>query len=450
MVEKNRNILSNAIQEMGKRSPAASNWDNIASDLDQLEASQFLSNNVDKLPGHSAPADAWDKIAAGLPSAPFAFFTSLTGKFIIGSLLLAGLLAGWFLFFDLEDETKETVVYNPATTSSTKNLPEEASVSQEKTAPPPSIVVEEVAENQAYQDVANSLPPPIPIIESNPQEPKAESPAELFNLSSIGAKRIKTEPQGDIRTRQDENLAVQPYETEYYKDPAKTEILLGAFFAYKHFQNMDQEGMSIPENLFSFGLDLLYGKNRWFLKTGLEYLAWKESGNYTTSYEQNQLVYEYNYVDSTYINPDNGSVTYFTTEKEVYDSVPGQTSDEASYNYRVLQIPLILGYRFYEGAKFNASVSGGIGFDIRLSGKQFVPAFSEEEATVTDVNNSLIYRTETNWRVIIGIEAAYKISNKVDIYIEPGYQWYMKPLYSPEDASGVGFFNLKTGLRYNF
>ena len=93
---------------------------------------------------------------------------------------------------------------------------------------------------------------------------------------------------------------------------------------------------------------------------------------------------------------------------------------------------------------------GGIGFDIRLSGKQFVPVFNNENASVTEVRNSLQYRTGNNWRIILGMEAGYRLSKHWELYIEPSYQQYMKPFYAPENSKGIGLFKIKAGLRYLF
>jgi hypothetical protein len=191
-------------------------------------------------------------------------------------------------------------------------------------------------------------------------------------------------------------------------------------------------------------------KHNWFLKTGIEYLSWEEKGTYNIDYNQNQLVYQYNYVDSANINTSSGEITYFTSEREVYDSLPGQLSDEAGYNYRMLDIPILVGYRIVDRTKFRFALIGGMGFDIRIAGKKFTPVFNEEDASITGITSNLQYRTSNNWRLIGGIELSYYFSKSMEIYLEPSYQQYMKPLYSNDNTKGLRSFKMKAGLRYSF
>ena len=105
MIEKNRNILSNALKDMPVRSPKATNWDHISNDLDQIETSAFISETKSKLPKHKAPEDAWANIASGLASPASSFFNSLTGRLITASVLLGGIIGAYFLFTSPSPQT---------------------------------------------------------------------------------------------------------------------------------------------------------------------------------------------------------------------------------------------------------------------------------------------------------------------------------------------------------
>lgn len=252
-----------------------------------------------------------------------------------------------------------------------------------------------------------------------------------------------------LEERDGENKQIIP--PEYYdKTRFETQFKAGAYYALNQFQQIEQENMSIPLSISSLGLDFVVEKHRWILKTGFEYLGWKEYGDYRIDYRQNQMVYQYNYVDSAFINTFSGQVTYFTSDRQVFDSVSGQRSEQASYRYRILQIPLLAGYRIIERGNFNISIIAGLGIDIRISGKQFTPVFSEEDASITEVSNSLQYRAINNWRVIGGLGLAYSLDKRWEIYVEPSYQQYMKPLYAPENTKGMGLFKVKAGIHFTF
>ena len=97
MIEKNRNILSDAINQMPVRKPKASGWNAVSGGLDQLNMEALLSSGASKLPRHKAPAGAWSKIAAGLPPTTTPFFSTLIGKLFLGSLIAGGLVIAYLL-----------------------------------------------------------------------------------------------------------------------------------------------------------------------------------------------------------------------------------------------------------------------------------------------------------------------------------------------------------------
>ncbi len=469
MIEKNRNILSNALKDMPVRSPKTTNWDHISDNLDQLETSAFISETKSKLPRYKAPDDAWTKIASALaPTAP-SFFNSWPGKLITASILLGGIVGAYFLI-----------------TLAVQNDIEEQSPIPE--------VIENNQANQVQQHDVNAKPGALEINQTNDALQNDITPIPVSNNSDITQNtqkfhvnnqeyqlnnidysndnisnvrinsnevliELKSIPQGQIivSTENSKNTLVSTSirdvlnNSDYYlHDISSPKFKIGVFYSYKQFQNIAQEGMDIPQHLSSFGIDLYYETHRWFFKTGLEYLNWKEKGNYIFDYDQNQMVYQYNYVDSVLVNSGNNQIIYYTSEKQVFDSVPQQKFDQITYNYQILQIPILIGYKLVEHSKFNIAIIGGIGCDLRISGKQFTPVFNEESSTITDINSSLEYRTDINWRLIGGLEIDYILTKKWGLYAEPTYQQYMRSLYVPNTSKGVGLFSIKVGIRYSF
>jgi len=459
MIEKNRDILSDAISKMPVRKPKASGWIDVSSGLDQIDAGVFISNNASKLPEYKAPTNAWNKIAAGLPSAPAPFFTTLFGKLLAGTLIIGGIIIS-YLLFTVSEGSSETFLSDKASfplkneeisapqqqkdTELSTTTPLQSVKDQTDVITPENVEIENIVPEVMM--VSTAIPPPPVIISPTPpvetNDIKILTPIETGLLDSDGPQKILLNTE--VITPK------KPEDVDYVKDMTRAEFTAGVFYAFKRFQIIEEEGMDIPQNQSSFGLEVSYKKDKWFFKTGLAYVGWEEKGDYTFDYDQNQLVYQYDYVDSTYINPNNGFVNYFTTENFVYDSVSSQQQDQASYKYQMLQIPLMVGYSLFERRNFSIGVLGGVGFDIRISGKQFVPAFSQDESTITEINNSLKYRTTNNWRLMGGLEFGYIFARNWELYAEPTYQWYMKPLYSPDNAKGIGLFNIKLGLRHLF
>lgn len=482
MIENNRNILSNAIKNMGRRSPKASNWDDIASRLDQLNAGAFSKVKND-LPIRKAPASAWEKVAKGLPPAHFSFLGSLTGKVISGVVIVAAITATYLLLPEKDDkdaalkvEVSNPVERKPEIELGTEHQPNLKTISETQSgsgSENDSYIIKpakKVAVDNTISDTDNtrekyevagsndnlplfsqsgimyadqSIRTTVGMVNSTPGAVGSIEPLPSRYINSTSFKKHGLDSRNERKTKDI---------TPVYFDESRYQMQcsLGAYYAFSLYQQLKPSGMKTPDRLSSYGIELKLEKHKWFLKTGIEYLNWEEKGTYSIDYNQNQLVYQYNYVDSTNINTSSGDITYFTSEREVYDSLPGQLSDEAGYKYRMLNVPVLFGYKIVDQTKFRLSIIGGLGFDIRLSGKQYTPAFNEEGAVITEISSNLQYRRSYNWQLIGGIEFSYYLSRSLELYLEPSYQQYMQPLYSIDNIKGPGSFKMKAGLRFSF
>jgi hypothetical protein len=451
MIEKNRDILSDAIKKMPVRKASPSNWEGISHGLDQANADALISENISGLPLHKAPAGSWNRIAASLPYTSLTFFQSLWGKLIISTIIIGGLTLTYLLTRNNAEES--TRVTDQVSFSSTVSETNHSGTQMDQ--------AEENSPVIASEEIKVELTPLSSSGEDNIEVIFAEPPVfknDDISASMPGLSRIDRKEAGPFLVREEQNISFKTsikapekkLQIDYARSASRFKIKAGVFVAYKNYQDIQHPDMTIPQKMLSAGIDLSLEKQKLILQAGIEYLSWEEQGNYIIDYRQNQLVYQYNYVDSTFIDPYNGRVTYFTTEKGVYDSVPGTLNDETAYRYKVLQFPVMIGYKFLDRGNFSAGILGGLGFDIRLSGKQFVPVFSLDESSVTEVNNKLEYRVFNNWRLLLAMDLGYHFAKNWELYAEPGYQWYMKPLYTPQDTKGVGLFNIKLGLRVSF
>jgi len=458
MIEKNRDILSRAIKDMEQRSPDASAWHSIADRLDHLDALAFSEKAKQSLPEHKAPQGTWTGIAAKLPPATYSFWSGIAGKIIAG-IAIVGAVTLAYIFFPAGEEGSipETDIINKSPQIVNNDTPPQIQIHDDNTGPE-----------------RNAIKPPVEKLE--PVEKQSVSPGEEPSLSApndvpkdlevpassvierAGHDRLMPISHVHLFFVQDpraiekrENMTQPQLPSEYYDpDRMKIKFKAGAFYAFGRSAFLADKGMTVPQIFSSGGIDLRISKEKWSLTSGLEYLGWTEKGNYLVDYDRYQLVYQYNYVDSALINTFSGEVTYYTSEKEVYDSIPGRYEGESSYRYRILQVPILLGYKLFERGSFSLTVMAGIGVDIRLSGRQYVPAFDSESATISDVRNSLQYRTLNNWRLIGGAEIAYQVARRWEIYVQPSYQQYMKPMYLPENTKGTGLFKVQAGFHFLF
>lgn len=478
MIEKNYDILLSALKNMPTRKPKLSSWDNISDGLNLWETDKFISQNKENLPQYKAPASAWSGITSALPTS---FSTMLSsGSFIIISvlILLVGLTASLLLLnSSSENDNNDQIQHSTSVgLNNISEIREHEPISEKNqnmgiSNVDESILIADPTEtklsNQVLPGENKSGEVKSPTAGSNPSEVQNQNANinSLINTSPTPAEtgyefvRLISKSQTQIlaSNKNSKNLVFREApindidrENSYVEDFSGSLISFGIYYSYNHFQKTDYEGMSAPQYVSSFGFEIEYEKKNWFIKLGLGYLNWKEDGNYTFDYDQNQLVYSYNYVDSAFISPDNGITHYFTSEVDIFDSISQQKLDQTTYDYKSLQIPILLGYKLINRSKFDIALLGGFAFDFRVSGKQYIPEFNEQDASVTSINNSLIHRTKTNWRAIIGININYSFTERWSLYAEPTYQKYLTPLYSPNSIKGGNMFNVKFGIKYSF
>jgi hypothetical protein len=237
---------------------------------------------------------------------------------------------------------------------------------------------------------------------------------------------------------------------DYYRERKKFDISLGVSYGWMQFNEVHPENMVLPESVPSLGLDLLFEKDRYYLKTGLGYTSWEESADYKFQYNKHEVVYEYQYVDSASYIPATNQITYFTTEQQVYDSVFYQKPDVVRNQYRVLQIPLIFGYKLLETKKWMIGLNVGIGADFNISSTKFTPLFDESQSSLVGVENHMIYRPTINWRMMAGAGLFYRLSNRISLYLEPGFDIYLNTVYPGTDLKNVSYYEIKFGILYRF
>ena len=482
MIEKNRDILKKVLNDLPKRKAASSNWKDISGSLDHLDAKQFFSKNVSSLPKYKAPANAWQGIEKGLKSPLFSFASS---RFIkIGSIavIATALIISFVLFLpdrnkNTENKSELSVLKSGEQTQIDNISAKEIEKEQSGDVIPDKDIIEEnreteiITTNKVSGNGSNS-----PIIKSGKED------SDFFNSILTDKSKRKKKSSPILRKKDQENtfqnhklkriksrnkifpdfkfisnILIQkrkkqgkPFSWDYYKKQNAKDFYIGGYYSLINYQNVTVNEMEIPESVSTFGLEVIMEKRKFFFKTGVSYLSWKEKAKYTFNYNQNELVYSYNYVDSAFMDLASGDIEYYTTLKDVFDSVNHQLSDKTKYRYRLLQIPLIVGYKIIENQNFIISLNGGIGFDIRISGQEYLPMFNQEESQIIGTINYLDYRYKLNCRLISGVSVYYKISNKFSFYLEPSYQQYLKSVYKNTRLKNVSYFEIKSGVVYKF
>lgn len=238
--------------------------------------------------------------------------------------------------------------------------------------------------------------------------------------------------------------------TKRMRKPQETRLQMGLNMGFINYLKLKIEDMDIPQTASTFGLDVIFSKKQWQFKTGMGYLAWKENAKFRFDYEQNEIVYTYQYVDSASFDPQTGEIQYHTTKTDVYDYVNYQKNDVIVSRYRLLQIPLQLGCRLISREKLSAWLLAGVGLDIQLDRKEQRPVLISEQGNVLNTESWLVDRYGINWRLNTGVQFRYALSKKMYIQVEPLINYYPGELYRRNSSLKVAYFEFRTGLIYNF
>lgn len=470
MTEKNRDILTRAMNELPKRNAGNSNWNNISGSLDHLEVDQFLSDNLSSLPKHKAPKGAWSKISAEIKYPWYTLHKNTALK--IGSLfiIISTLTVSLFLFIPNEKENEKSDINYSKKTS---EIPVQSDITsndgsesgQNKNKEKNAVLtkndetdlrnneqintISQQNLNASRQEISQQTEQKITPSAKIFQKENQNYSVEIASLNSINNSLLFFDNERSPVFK--ENIFIRTsFDQDYYRERDNTHLALATYYSLINFQNVQVENMEIPESVSSFGIEMMIEKPKLFFKTGLSYLSWEEKARYDFEYRQNEIIYSYHYVDSALVNPSSGNIDYYTTLKNVFDSVSHEKNDEISYRYRVLQIPLMLGYKILDKRNIMITLNGGIGADLSIGGREYVPLLNESQARVTRVVNYLDYRFKVNWRIMGGVGMYYNFSDRLSFYLEPLYHHYMKSIYRNSGLKKVSYIEFKTGLVFKF
>jgi len=465
MIEKNRDILSGAINKMEQRRPESSLWKNIADKLDQRGIPGTTGNVPVRLPEYKAPSKIWQNIIAKLSPVAPSFWQSSSFKVMTGIIATGTITTAFLLAYQTDDKQTNTESEAVQYASPEKEIQLISSPDQNKADQShhhaPGTMIRKSQEEPSKTISWNDINPDKPVVQAGQRfiPAVAHSASVLANTAFYARKEslnhltpitahILISSRAETPGIDTAPSSIRPVSIpDYYQKP-RMKFHIGAFYAFSILNTNIPEGMDIPLTRSSAGIDFQIAWKRWSLNTGAEYLSWTEKGNYLVDYLQNKLIYQYYYVDSAHIDPYTGQVIYYTSERKVYDSVPGQLTDVNTCRYRYLQIPLVLEYRVFENKTFSVGLLAGVGFDIRLQGQRSLPGINLQDARITGTGTTLRYHSISNWRTIAGLQLAYRPGNQWAIFIEPSYQLYMKPYYDSDNTKKTGLLKIRAGLHF--
>jgi hypothetical protein len=328
-----------------------------------------------------------------------------------------------------EKKTTDANISKPAGKEAVITRGEETRESQTVIAvvnPDAEIVQQNASLGQASEKTTGNIDEvnPSPVIQDKADNPENAILQAPGNDSLMAAKPVSTD-NSDIST------SVKPPIETKGKDPAKNLSLpayaAGVYYLPEYMFNTVEGGKFVN----NFGIDFTYYRGRTSIRTGAGISVSK--GVTEKSVEYNEFLGTYNKLDSiTFVYNESAHNFYpniFTSSENVWDSLSLYDSSEIVKRYTYLQVPLILGFDFWQKNRVTLGVRVGTVMSVMLASKQLTGNYDPGANQVLGISNLSPNQVSTNWQAIAGISGSFLLTRRLYLEIEPEVKYYYQSIY---------------------
>lgn len=121
--------------------------------------------------------------------------------------------------------------------------------------------------------------------------------------------------------------------------------------------------------------------------------------------------------------------TYYFTRKSVWDTLVKTQYSNIIKRYTYLQVPFILGYDFWKNDHFSIGVRIGPILSVLIKTEQVSDNYDPGKDRIIQINMITPERIQTYWQFMAGINAAFSLSRKIGIEVEPEIRYYFNSVY---------------------
>ena len=155
--------------------------------------------------------------------------------------------------------------------------------------------------------------------------------------------------------------------------------------------------------------------------------------------EYNDYLGSFNQLDSIRFHWDERNYhllpTYYTSPKDVWDSLMQQDHPRVIKRYTYLQIPLILGYDVIQARWVSLGFRAGPVLSILARSKQLSDEYDPGKNRIIRVNQATPDRIQINWQIQGGINASFRLSKRIRLDLEPNIKYYFNSVYEQSDVT---------------
>ncbi|MBE0649007.1 MAG: hypothetical protein IH596_14645 [Bacteroidales bacterium] len=195
----------------------------------------------------------------------------------------------------------------------------------------------------------------------------------------------------------------------------------------------------------NFGIEESFRYGRYVLRTGIGLSIAKGTNELMVEY--NDYLGSFDLLDSIRFNWDEKNYhllpTYYTSNKDVWDSLLKLDNPKVIKRYTYLQIPFILGYDVLQTKRISVGFRAGPVLSLLIHSKQLSVEYDPGKNQIIRINQVTPDRVQTNWQLMGGINVSLPIAKRIGFEIEPNIKYYFNSVYEKSDASkkpwSVGF-----------
>ena len=236
---------------------------------------------------------------------------------------------------------------------------------------------------------------------------------------------------------------------EYIEKKKKIHLYTGISFS----ASLNYYGKSEDKSGWSSDLTVGYKINNFHIESGIGYEHQSQQGEVRIDYESNDSVGYYNKVVSFEVNPDKPEEIIYNTKKTiVYDSINHYLLQSPLYKYDYINIPVTVGYRFYNRESLTVSAETGIIYSILY--KTHIPVIlpNLNDVSIKGINNLTSIRRDNNFRLKIALRANYQVTDFISLSIQPEFTAFLNDI----NIKGSSFnekpysMGIRAGIFFNF
>jgi hypothetical protein len=127
--------------------------------------------------------------------------------------------------------------------------------------------------------------------------------------------------------------------------------------------------------------------------------------------------------------------TYYLSDKDVWDSLMKLDNSKIVKRYTYLQVPLILGYDFWNNDQFSIGARVGPILSVLLYTKQLSDNYDPGKNKIILINQISPERIQTNWQIVAGLTLGFGNSRRIGIEFEPEVRYYFNSVYEKSESN---------------